>query len=265
MRTSLKILLPLLTLGLSASIALAQDNAVAPQSTPDGGPGMGAPMDPGDMQPGPGDPGGFAPGSGGWARGAMRMDAMGKRGYGMRGGMGMRGYGTWGRDDGGRGFMLDRLLRNSDLRQKIGVTDEQAAKIRQESTTFRVAQIRNRADLQIKRLELSNLLAADKPDRAAIDKKLDDISAAQLVGDKARVDFRLTMRDALTLEQKAKLKQLAEQFRNERKGTRRQGGPGGPGGTMRQRGGMRGQQGQKPQAAPPASTAPSSPNGNGDN
>ena len=257
MRTSIKILLPLLTLGLTASMALAQDTPVAPQPDPDSGPGANINVGPGD----PGDPG---PVVRGWARGGMGMDGMGQRGFGMRGGRGMRGHGMWGRGGDERGFMLDRLLRNSDLRQKIGVTDEQAAKIRQETTTFRVAEIRNRADLQIKRLELNNLLAADKPDRAAIDKKLDEISAAQLVGDKSRMDFRLTMRDALTPEQKTKLKQLAEQFRNEHRGMRRQGGPGGPGGSgrmMRQHDGMRGQEWQKPHTPPPPATANPSPNG----
>ena len=48
------------------------------------------------------------------------------------------------------------------------------------SPTFRKTQIRNSADLQIKRMDLDDLLSADKPDRSAIDSKLQKIGAAQI-------------------------------------------------------------------------------------
>jgi Spy/CpxP family protein refolding chaperone len=168
--------------------------------------------------------------------------------------MQVREFRMSGRMEGERGFMLERLLRDSDLRQKVGITDEQAAKIRQESTSFRISEIRNRANLQVQRLELGNLMSADKPDRAAIDKKLEEISATQLAAAKAGVDFRLTMRDALTPEQRAKLKQLAmEHHQFDERGAWGRGGPGGQG-RMR----MRGQQWQKPAGTPPPTPNPGS-------
>ena len=47
-------------------------------------------------------------------------------------------------------------------------------------------------------MDLNDLLAADKPDRAAIDSKLQEIGAAQIAAEKAAIDNRLNMRDALT-------------------------------------------------------------------
>jgi Spy/CpxP family protein refolding chaperone len=105
-------------------------------------------------------------------------------------------------------------LSNPAVREKLGITAEQAAKIRLQTSEFRKAQIRSRAELQVKRLELNELLAAANPDRAAIDKKLEEISSAQLAQRKSEVDFRLRMRDTLTSEQRQKLQQMREEFRH---------------------------------------------------
>jgi Spy/CpxP family protein refolding chaperone len=112
------------------------------------------------------------------------------------------------------------------MREKLGITAEQAAKIRLQTSEFRKGQIRGRADLQVKRLELGELLRADNPDRAAINKKLEEISAAQLARRKSEVDYFLKMRDALTGEQRQKLQQMREEFR--RRGPEGR-GPQGPG------------------------------------
>jgi Spy/CpxP family protein refolding chaperone len=100
------------------------------------------------------------------------------------------------------------------MRERLGITADQAAKIRLQTSEFRKAQIRSRAELQVKRLELNELLAAANPDRAAIDKKLEEISAAQLAQRKSEVDYRLRMRGTLTSEQRQKLQQMREEFRH---------------------------------------------------
>src|SRR5713226_7304012 len=76
--------------------------------------------------------------------------------------MGPEGWGS-----GHRHFMLGELVSNPEFRERLGITAEQATKIRQEELNFRKTRIRNRADLEVKRLELAELLAADKPDRTA--------------------------------------------------------------------------------------------------
>jgi Heavy-metal resistance len=123
--------------------------------------------------------------------------------------MGMRGRGF-----GPRELGLARLLSDPDIRQQVGISADQVAKIKQQESDFRKAEIRDRAELQVKRIELRDLLSADQPDRAAIDSKLQEISAAQLTLEKAAVDNRLNMRQALTPAQRDKLRQLMRQRRH---------------------------------------------------
>jgi Spy/CpxP family protein refolding chaperone len=74
---------------------------------------------------------------------------------------------------------------------------------------------------------LKDLLAADKPDRAAINAKLQEISAAQLSLQKSAIDYRLTMRDAITPAQRDKLRQLMrDRWRREGRGRPGADGPG---------------------------------------
>jgi Spy/CpxP family protein refolding chaperone len=216
--------LAFLALALSCAPLMAQGD---PQDQPyeqQGGPdsmGAGGPMEPG----GPMQPGGPGDGRGGWGsrqEGFGRGERMGGRGFGGR-----RGE-----------FGLARLLNNPEIREKVGITAEQAAKIRQDETEFRKAGIRDRADLQVKRIDLENLLSAEKPDRAAIDSKLQEISTARLTLEKSSVHFRLTMREAITPAQREKLHELM------RERGRGEGGPGRPGGPRGE--GRRNQQGPAP-------------------
>lgn len=210
--------LALLALALSCAPMMAQSDSQEPPAEQQGGPdgmGPGGPMRPG----GPGE------GRGGWGERQEdfgRGERMGGRGFGER-----RGE-----------FGLARLLNDPAIREKAGITAEQAAKIRQEETEFRKAEIRDRADLEVKRIDLENLLSAEKPDRAAIDSKLQEISAARLTLEKSAVHFRLSMREAITPAQREKLHQLmSARWRHE-------GGPGRPGGPRGE--GRGGQQGPAP-------------------
>ncbi len=150
--------------------------------------------------------------------GEMGGPAGGPGGPGMGMHMGMHGRG-------GHGMRLARLLDNPEMRKQLGITDEQAAKIRQQTLDFRKAEIRSRADLQVKRLELHSLLSADNPDRAAIDRTLQDVGAARLAMEKSAIDFHLAMRSALTPEQRQKLQQMRQEFRHRGPGEPGQRGP----------------------------------------
>jgi len=230
-----------LALALSCSPLLAQGD---PQDPPPPGPRGDFAMH-GSMGPTP-DGGG----RGGWGR--MRG---GFRGDGHDGRMGMHGH--FG-GDGERGLGLLRALRDPDIRKQVGITDDQFAKIRQQESDFRKTEIRDRADLQVKRIDLRDLLAADKPDRAAIDSKLQDISASQLALEKSATDFRLDMRDAITPVQREKLRQVMHD-RWQRGGNR--GGPGRPGGPQAMRRGGRGGANAGGAPAPQANPQPApSPN-----
>jgi Spy/CpxP family protein refolding chaperone len=160
-------------------------------------------------------------------------------------GRGMRGPGMRGR--GGQAEMLLRLVNNPMMRQRVGITTEQAAKIRQQTSDFLKQQIHSRANLQVQRIDLQNLMAAENPDRAAIDKTLEQISASQLAQSKADVDFRLAMRNALTPEQQQKLMQMRQEFMRRGPGRGGRMGPRGPQG-MTNRPGPGSPQSQNPPA-----------------
>jgi Spy/CpxP family protein refolding chaperone len=180
---------------------------------------------------------------GAWNGYGSRGDSKGSgeynRGWGHRhGGFGRRGL---------RRSGFARLLNDPSVRQQAGITDEQAATIRKQEADFRKTAIRDRADLEVQRIDLKQLLAADKPDRAAINAKLQEISTAQLSLQKSAIDYHLTMREAITPTQREKLRQLMRD-RWQRDGLGRSGADG------PEHRGPRGQRGAAPQPqAPPQS------------
>ncbi len=169
---------------------------------------------------GPAGPMGFQGGAGGGMGPGMRAG----------GGPGMgRGFGP-GMGRGGE-MGLARFVNNPSMRQQLGITDEQVSKFHQQNEDFQKAGIQNRATMQIKNLELNDLLRADKPDRAAIDKKLAEVTAAQAASEKARIDHQLAMRSLLTPDQQTKLKQMMQNQpgMGPGRGPGGRGGPNGPG------------------------------------
>ena len=149
-----------------------------------------------------------------------------------RGEFGSRG----GHGDGPGGGMFG-FLHNERMKAELGLTDEQADKLRETFMESRKAGIRTRADLQIRRMELHEILRAEKTDRDAAMKKVQEISdlRAQLM--RQHVESMLTAKSILTPEQQKKVHAMmadrmsrrrgGEGFRG-RRGLRR--GPGGPGG-----------------------------------
>jgi Spy/CpxP family protein refolding chaperone len=223
MNTCSKAAFVLLAVALSCGLLVAQDD---PQDPPP--PGVRQEF----VMRGPMGPGG--PGARGRAWG--RMD-----GFDRDGRMGMRG--GFGRGDRESGLL--GALRDPDIRKQVGITDDQFAKIRQQESDFRKTEIRERADLQVKRIDLRDLLSADKPDRSAIDGKLQEISTAQLALEKSAVDHRLDMRDAITADQRTKLRQaMRDRWQQHRAGA------GGPQAMGRRAQGQRQRGGNGPAPAP---------------
>src|SRR5271157_101513 len=191
-----KAALALLAVALCSAPVLAQDD---PQDSPPDQQMAREEMGPG----GPMQPGGPGEERGQWGRrqeGFGGGDRMGERGFGRE-----RGE-----------FGLARLLNDPAIREKLGITAEQAGAIRKQESDFRKTEIRDRADLAVKRVDLRDLLEAEKPDRAAIDSKLQEISTARLALEKSAVHYHLAMREAITPAQREKLHQLmSDRFRHE--------------------------------------------------
>lgn len=107
------------------------------------------------------------------------------------------------------------------LKQALGLTDEQEAQLRKLHQDQRKARIRRRADLQIARMDLGELLGAKTVDEKAVALKMKEITDLTAAGIKAHVDGVLGMRKVLTPEQVEKMKQLRQgqrppQFRGRR-------------------------------------------------
>jgi Spy/CpxP family protein refolding chaperone len=88
------------------------------------------------------------------------------------------------------------------------LNETQYAQLRKVRVEERKAAIRRRADLQIARLELKELLDAATPDEKVVAAKVKELNELQAAALKARVDARLALGKILTPEQREKLKQM---------------------------------------------------------
>jgi Spy/CpxP family protein refolding chaperone len=200
------------------ALALAVPMIGFAQAPPQGPAGrQGPPEWGGQRGPGPG----FGQGPG--------MQRGMRRGPGMDRGRGMRGPGKMrGRQMGQRG--LGRMLQNPAMRERLGFTSEQAARIQSQESAFAKARIRQHSDLRVKQMELNELIAADKADRAAIDKKLREVQEARTASEKAGIDHRLAMREMITPKQRQNMQQMLRERRGSEFGPGREPGRGPRGG-----------------------------------
>jgi Spy/CpxP family protein refolding chaperone len=98
----------------------------------------------------------------------------------------------------GRGGFADRL----------GLSQEQRAEMEKVQVTFRKEQIRQRAELQVARLELAELLAASTIDDKAVLAKAQTVSQLEAAQVKRRIEHRLAMAKVLTPEQRQRAREL---------------------------------------------------------
>ena len=162
----------------------------------------------------------------------------GMRRMGMRRG-GQRGFG------GGAGLL--RMAENPRVRTALGLSDEQVARLHKIGVDAQKASVQTRADMQLHRIELRELMRADNPDHDAIMAKLDQINALQGKMQKARVETMLSARSVLTADQIKKVKTFMEN----------RGAAGGPGGgRMMQRRGGPGHSGGAPGGSTPKPQEP---------
>ena len=116
---------------------------------------------------------------------------------------------------GGPGFAG---LLNPAVQEEIGLTDDQIEKITNIITDHQLAMIDLRADLGKKRLELNELLAADKPDMGKIEKVVKEMGELRTQMMLARIRTQVAVNEVLSAEQREKHQQL--------KATRAKGGKG---------------------------------------
>ena len=124
---------------------------------------------------------------------------------------------------GGRGW-----YGSPRLHEELELTDEQTEKLRQMRVEARKAAVRNRADLQVQRIELGELLRADSPSKAQVDRKVQQITKLQGAAFAARINTMLSAKAVLTPEQRAKARELRKNRGRRFRGRRGGGSRGGP-------------------------------------
>ena len=111
----------------------------------------------------------------------------------------------------GLGAEILRQLNLPPAQKALAFTDEQRKKLEDITFNIRRSTIQQQATLQVQRLELHRLMGADTPDRAAIDKKVQEISQTQSSMLRARVTAFLDLRALLTKEQRDKIRAYVQQ------------------------------------------------------
>ncbi len=106
---------------------------------------------------------------------------------------------------GRRGMGMDPAMR-----EELGLTEEQQSKLRSLGFDAAKSGLRTRTDLQIRRIELEELLQQDTPDKVELDKRIKALTDAQTAMTRQRIEHRLAFRNVLTPEQRTKLRGLME-------------------------------------------------------
>ena len=107
-----------------------------------------------------------------------------------------------------------------DIQAELGLSESQYAQLKQMRVDERRAAIRRRADIQIARLELNELLDAAAPDEKVVAAKVKELNELQAAAVKARVDARLALGKILSPEQREKLHQMRGPGRRDGHGPR---------------------------------------------
>jgi len=90
---------------------------------------------------------------------------------------------------------------------KLKLTEQQQSDLRTVRADMQKAMVKIQSDIKIARIDLREMIAADKPDRPAIEKKVKDISALQTTAKLALVDHLFKVNAMLTPEQQKTFKQ----------------------------------------------------------
>jgi Spy/CpxP family protein refolding chaperone len=163
-----------------------------------------------------------------WGKGPSEEG--GHREFGGRGWGGPEGH-RMGIHRGFGGEGLTRLAENPHVRQYLGLTDDQVARLHKIGVDSEMASVKIRSDMELRHIELRELMRADNPDQSAIISKLDEINGLRGKMDKQRVQTLFSARGVLTPDQIAKVKAFMEHggFGGEhREGMEHRGGMGHP-------------------------------------
>lgn len=108
------------------------------------------------------------------------------------------------------GSRLLAMLDNDRVKAELGLSDDQTTRLHQIVVDTEKSAIKSRAEMAVRGIELRELLRADKPDRQAVLKKVDEISLLRQESMKQDVDALLSAKSVLTPEQQKKIRAFIE-------------------------------------------------------
>jgi Spy/CpxP family protein refolding chaperone len=114
---------------------------------------------------------------------------------------------------GGEERLAGRLmaaLDNDRVKAYLGLTDPQVDRLRQILVEAEKSGVKTRADIAVRGIELRELLRADKPDRDAVMKKVQELSDLRGQMMKQRIEALLAAKSVLTPEQQKKIRSFIE-------------------------------------------------------
>jgi Spy/CpxP family protein refolding chaperone len=118
--------------------------------------------------------------------------------------------GAWGRQEHGMGPRFMALLENDRVRTALGLTDQQAERLRQIALDTEKFTVKTRAEVAVRGMDLRELLRADKPEREAVMKKVQEISDLRGQIMKQHMEALLATKTVLTPEQQRKMRAFLE-------------------------------------------------------
>ncbi len=129
------------------------------------------------------------------------------------------GHGFRGPDRGMMGQWFLALLQNDQFRAQVNLTDSQVSRLRQIVANTEKANIQTRAQMRIDGIDLGQLLHSEKPDRAAVLKKVQQISELRGQMMKNNVQALLDAKTVLSPQQQEEVRQfIKKRFRERRRG-----------------------------------------------
>ena len=146
-----------------------------------------------------------------WGKGQHQFGKADRGRFGQgRGGTGMAVCNGGGRRGFGGGGGLMRMAENPRVREYLGLKDEQVGTLHKIAVDAEKASVQNRAQMELRHIELRELMRGDNPDQSAIMQKIDEVNALRGKMQKQRVETMLSARSVLTPEQRKKIKTFME-------------------------------------------------------
>ncbi len=117
---------------------------------------------------------------------------------------------AWGRKQAWMGQRLMAMLENDRVKTELSLTDYQTDRLRKIMMETQKSSLKTGADMAVRRIELRELLRADKPDCEAVMKKVQQISDLRREMMQQGVEALLAAKNLLTPEQQKKLRTFIE-------------------------------------------------------